>query len=61
MTTDDLGYLINRSKAQVLTDRALASLVLLALMGVGLFALVELRERLSLPWRPAVVERTDPR
>jgi ABC-type nitrate/sulfonate/bicarbonate transport system permease component len=46
-----LGYLINRSRAQFLTDRVFACLVLLALMGVGLFALVALAERLLLPWR----------
>jgi ABC-type nitrate/sulfonate/bicarbonate transport system permease component len=46
-----LGYLINRSRAQFLTDRVFACLVLLALMGIGLFALVALAERVLLPWR----------
>jgi ABC-type nitrate/sulfonate/bicarbonate transport system permease component len=46
-----LGYLINRSRAQFLTDRVFACLVLLALLGVGLFAAVALAERLLLPWR----------
>lgn len=51
-----LGYLINRSKAQFLTDRVFACLVLLALMGIGLFALVALLERLLLPWRRVVTD-----
>ena len=48
-----LGYLINRSRAQFLTDRVFACIVLLAIMGIGLFALVVLAERLLLPWRRA--------
>lgn len=46
-----LGYLLNRSLAQFLTARVFAAVVLLSLMGVGLFALVGLAERLLLPWR----------
>ena len=49
-----LGYLINRSRAQFLTDRVFACLVLLAMIGIGLFALVSLAERLLLPWRRSV-------
>ena len=51
-----LGYLINRSRAQFLTDRVFACLVLLALIGIGLFALVALAERLLLPWRRLATE-----
>lgn len=46
-----LGYLLLRSKALALTDRVFASVALLAAMGIGLFALVALAERLLLPWR----------
>ena len=46
-----LGYLLTRSAAQFLTARVFASIVLLALLGMGLFGLVALAERLLLPWR----------
>lgn len=46
-----LGYLLTRSRAQFLTTRVFASVLLLSLIGVGLFALVALAERLLLPWR----------
>lgn len=49
-SSEGLGYLINRSKAQFLTDRVFACLVLLAAMGIGLFGVVALLERLLLPW-----------
>lgn len=46
-----LGYLMTRSAAQFLTARVFACIALLSLMGVGLFALVALAERLLVPWR----------
>jgi ABC-type nitrate/sulfonate/bicarbonate transport system permease component len=46
-----LGYLLTRSLAQFQTERVVAAIVLLSLMGVGLFGLVALAERLLLPWR----------
>ena len=46
-----LGYLMTRSTAQFLTARVFASIAVLSLMGVGLFALVAIAERLLLPWR----------
>lgn len=46
-----LGYLLLRSKALALTDRVFACVALLAAMGIVLFALVALAERLLLPWR----------
>jgi ABC-type nitrate/sulfonate/bicarbonate transport system permease component len=39
-----------RSKSQFLTERVYASIVLLALMGIGLFLVAGLLERLLLPW-----------
>ena len=46
-----LGYLMTRAIAQFETPRLVAAIVLLSLMGSGLFALVGLVERLVLPWR----------
>jgi ABC-type nitrate/sulfonate/bicarbonate transport system permease component len=46
-----LGYLMTRSAAQFLTARVFACIVLLSLMGVGLFAIVAHAERLLVPWR----------
>lgn len=46
-----LGYLLTRSIAQFETPRMVAAIVLLAIMGSLLFALVGLVERLVLPWR----------
>jgi ABC-type nitrate/sulfonate/bicarbonate transport system permease component len=46
-----LGYLMTRAIAQFETPRLVAAIVLLSLMGTGLFALVGLVERLVLPWR----------
>jgi len=49
--TAGLGYLLTRSLAQFQTERVVAAIVLLSLMGVGLFALVAVAERWLLPWR----------
>ena len=46
-----LGYLMERSAAQFQTSRVFACIVILALMGIGLFSLIALIERLALPWR----------
>jgi ABC-type nitrate/sulfonate/bicarbonate transport system permease component len=46
-----LGYLMTRAIAQFQTPRLVAAIVLLSLMGTGLFAVVTLVERLALPWR----------
>ena len=46
-----LGYLMTRAIAQFETPRLVAAIVLLSLMGTGLFALVGLVERAALPWR----------
>ncbi|HUG15548.1 MAG TPA: ABC transporter permease [Thermomicrobiales bacterium] len=48
-----LGYLMTRSAAQFQTPRLFAAVTIAALMGVLLFALVALVERLALPWRAA--------
>ncbi len=46
-----LGYLLTRAMAQFQTERVVAAIFLLSLMGLGLFGLVGLLERLLLPWR----------
>ena len=50
-----LGYLMTRAIAQFETPRLLAAIVLLSIMGTGLFALIGLVERLALPWRRYVI------
>lgn len=53
-----LGYLMTRAVAQFETPRLVAAIVILSLMGTGLFALVGIIERLALPWRRfAVADR----
>ncbi len=51
-----LGYLMERSAAQFQTARVFACIVILALMGIGLFSLIALIERLALPWRRYLTE-----
>lgn len=46
-----LGYFMIRSAAHFLTDRVFAAVLVSALLGVTLFAIVALLERLLLPWR----------
>jgi ABC-type nitrate/sulfonate/bicarbonate transport system permease component len=48
---EGLGYLMDRSAAQFETSRVFAAIFVLAFMGIGLFGLVTLLERLALPWR----------
>jgi ABC-type nitrate/sulfonate/bicarbonate transport system permease component len=49
--SEGLGYLMERSAAQFQTSRVFACIVILAAMGIGLFSLIALIERLALPWR----------
>lgn len=51
-----LGYLMDRSAPQFETPRVFACIVILALMGVFLFLLVSVVERLALPWRRYIAE-----
>ena len=51
-----LGYLLTRAMAQFQTARVVAAIFLLSLMGIGLFGLVALLERLLVPWRREVPE-----
>jgi ABC-type nitrate/sulfonate/bicarbonate transport system permease component len=53
-----LGYLMTRAIAQFETPRLVAALLLLSLMGIGLFGLVSLAERALLPWRRLTVAAT---
>lgn len=45
-----LGYLITYSQPLFLTSRVFAAIFVLSVMGVGLFALAGLVERIMLPW-----------
>jgi len=54
--SEGLGYLMERSAAQFQTARVFACIVILALMGIGLFSLIALMERLALPWRRHLTE-----
>jgi ABC-type nitrate/sulfonate/bicarbonate transport system permease component len=54
--SEGLGYLTTRAAADFNTARVFAAVVVLSALGVGLFALVALIERLLLPWRRYVVE-----
>ena len=45
-----LGYFMLRSSSQFLTDRVFAAIVILALIGVGLYQLVDLSEKWLAPW-----------
>ena len=51
-----LGYLMIRAIAQFQTDRVIAAIALLSLIGIGLFGLVALVERLVLPWRRFTIQ-----
>lgn len=54
--SEGLGYLMQRAASQFQTARVFAAIVILALMGIGLFSLVTLVERLVLPWRRFVTD-----
>jgi putative hydroxymethylpyrimidine transport system permease protein len=45
-----LGYLFEQSIPQLLTARAYAAVVVLSLFAMGLFAVLTLAERLTVPW-----------
>ena len=49
-SSEGLGYLMIRSKPQFLTERVFAAIVVLSVMGIGLFLLVGLVERFAIPW-----------
>ncbi len=49
-SSEGLGYLAIRSKSQFLSERVYATVVLLSVMGVGLFLLSGLVERVMLRW-----------
>lgn len=55
--SEGLGYLMQRDSSQFLTARVFASIFILALMGVGLFGLIGLLEKLLLPWRRYTTDR----
>ena len=45
-----LGYIYQQAEAQLLMPRAYATILILSLFAVGLFALLSLVERLAVPW-----------
>jgi ABC-type nitrate/sulfonate/bicarbonate transport system permease component len=49
-SSQGLGYLMVRSKPQFLTERVFAAIVILSAMGVALFVLVGVIEKLTIPW-----------
>ena len=49
-SSQGLGYLMIRSKPQFLTERVFAAIVILSVMGVALFVLVGVVEKLAMPW-----------
>ena len=49
-SSEGLGYLAIRSKSQFLSERVYATVVLLSLMGMGLFLIAGALERILLPW-----------
>ena len=49
-SSQGLGYLMIRSKPQFLTERVFAAIVMLSVMGVALFVLVGIIEKLAIPW-----------
>jgi len=49
-SSEGLGYLMIRSKPQFLTERVFAAITILSAMGVGLFILVGVAEKLAIPW-----------
>jgi ABC-type nitrate/sulfonate/bicarbonate transport system permease component len=49
-SSQGLGYLMIRSKPQFLTERVFAAIVILSVMGVALFVLVGVVEKLAIPW-----------
>lgn len=53
---EGLGYLMERAASQFQTARVFAAIVILAVMGVSLFASVALLERWLLPWRRYVTD-----
>lgn len=55
---EGLGYVMERAAAQFQTARVFAAIFILAFMGVGLFSIVALLERILLPWRRYVTGGT---
>ena len=49
-SSQGLGYLMIRSKPQFLTERVFAAIVMLSVLGVALFVLVGVIEKLAIPW-----------
>jgi ABC-type nitrate/sulfonate/bicarbonate transport system permease component len=49
-SSQGLGYLMIRSKPQFLTERVFAAIVILSAMGIGLFVVLGVIEKLAIPW-----------
>jgi NitT/TauT family transport system permease protein/putative hydroxymethylpyrimidine transport system permease protein len=59
-STSGLGYLFNQAYAQLLMPRAYATVVILAVFAVALFALLTVIERLAVPWAYPSREESSP-
>ena len=59
--TEGLGIYIQRVKNSFQVDRVFAAILVIALLSVGLFALVSLIERLTIPWYFAAGQGDEPR
>ena len=53
---EGLGFVVIQSSAQILTARLFAALMLLSIMGIILFVLVVLLERVVVPWNKELTE-----
>ena len=49
-SSEGLGYLMIRSKPQFLTERVFAAIAILSALGIALFLLVGVVERMAIPW-----------
>ena len=49
-SSQGLGYLMIRSKPQFLTERIFAAIAILSAMGILLFVLVGVVEKIAIPW-----------
>jgi NitT/TauT family transport system permease protein len=52
-----LGYIVMSANGNLNTPQLFAALILMSLIGIVLFAALELLERVAVPWRAARRER----
>jgi NitT/TauT family transport system permease protein len=54
-----LGYIVMSSNGNLNTPQLFAALIAMSLIGIALFAVLEVAERFAVPWRTARDERAD--